>query len=723
MPHHVREIDLEGRILKLETGKLARLADASIVATMADTTILASVMSTTARPGIDFFPLTVDYRERPSAAGKFPGGFHKREGRPSTKETLTMRNIDRPIRPSFPKEFRDEVLIQTLTLSADGQTESDIIAMNAAMCAMLLSSTPFLGPLAAVRIAKRDGKLILMPTAAELEYAELDLLLAGHPDAINMIEVGAKQVPDDEIIAAMEWGHGYIKKLCEAMLELKAVCGKPCTWTPPAKPEKLLKQLHTKLDGPLTEARTTIAGKKERNEKIKEITSKVLSDLFPDPEKPLTGAVVAPLEKLDYSAVKGMITEISEDITRKLICEKKVRPDGRGPEQIRDIECEAAVLPRVHGSSLFTRGETQALCTVTLGTTSDEQIVDGLGDEYATKFLLHYNFPPLATGEVRRIIGLSRREIGHGALAERSVEPILPSPEDFPYTVRVVSDILESNGSSSMATVCGACLALMDAGVPIASPVAGISIGMVTPDQETEDGYVLLTDILGEEDHFGDMDFKIAGTVNGVTGIQLDLKRRGLSWSIIRETFERARKARLHILEKMTAVLPAPRADISQWAPRLLSTRIDPEKIGKVIGPGGKGIKGIEERTGAKVEIQDDGTVFVSSIYAERAKAALAEVEAIGMEIKVGMVFTGRVVGIKDFGAFVELAPGTDGLLHISELSEGYIKNVTDVLNLGDTVRVKVILIDDSGRIKLSRKILLEEEGGAPESEAAPIED
>lgn len=710
-----------GKVLTLQTGKFAKLCDATVVATLADTTVLNSIIGAPPRPNTDFFPLTVDYRERPSAAGKFPGGFIKREGRPSTKETLTMRMIDRPIRPLFPDGYYNEILVQSLVLSFDQQNDSDVLAINGASAAMSLSGQPFMGPLGAVRVGRVKGKFVLFPTLDELEESDFDLLLAGHEKAVSMIEIGAKQVKEEVLLEAIQFGHEAIKKICTAIADLKQRSGKPITWVAPGKPEVFIKQIHAKSYDRFRQAKLTIKSKTERNDACAQVYRDLLAEYTPNEDSVITGPSIAPLEKLDRDGLKKIISAIEEHVTRELIWKDGVRPDGRKPDELRQIISEPGILPRVHGSALFSRGETQALVTTTLGTGDDEQIIDGLTEEYSQNFMLHYNFPPLATGEIKRITGVSRREIGHGALAERSLAGVIPDKEEFGYTVRVVSDILESNGSSSMATVCGATLSLMDAGVKIKAPVAGISIGMITPNQDTEDHYVLLTDILGEEDHFGDMDFKIAGTQTGVTGVQLDLKRHGLSHSIIVEVFERARQVRLKILENMLAALPAPRSEISKWAPRMLMTKIDPEKIGKVIGPGGKTIKDIQARTGASIDIEDDGTVRIASVDAAMAQQALEEVEAIGAEIKVGKVYTGPITGIREFGAFVEIAPGTDGLCHVSELSDQFVKNVHDVVKMGDVLKVKVILIDDQGRIKLSRKAVLKEEaqaaGNAPAEE------
>ncbi len=692
------EREIGGRKLKLETGKIAKQAAGAVMVTYGETTILATVVTSDPRPGIDFFPLTVDYREKVYAAGKFPGGFFKREGRPTTKEILTARNIDRPIRPAFAESFRDEVLIQIMVLSTDQQNDPDVIAMIGASAALNISSMPFTMPLAAARIGYVEEKLVLNPTESELEYSEMEMLVAGHKGAVNMIEVGAGEVSETVIADGLEMAHKAIVQVAEMIEELTEKAGQPVTWVAPEKDTALLERVREFAATRLRKARD-ITGKLDRKAATKEVWNDAIEKFSPPGEE-------AP--KYNRDDVKRVLDEITGEIVVNMVMDEGKRSDGRGPTDLREIICEVGVLPRVHGSALFTRGETQSLVVTTLGTSRDEQIIDGLTEEFSKKFNLHYNFPPFCVGEVRRVGATSRREIGHGALAERSVERVLPSPDDFPYTVRLVSEIMESNGSSSMASVCGGTLALMDAGVPIKQPVAGISIGMMQNDQ----GHKLLVDILGEEDHFGDMDFKVAGTQRGVTGIQLDLKMDGLPMDQIRETLELAREVRLDILRTMLETIRRPRAEISVHAPRILTIKINPEKIGKVIGPGGKGIKGIEAATGAKVDIENDGTINVSSIDAAMAQKALEMVEAVSMEVKIDKIYNGRVTSVKDFGAFIEVTPGQDGLCHISELSDGYVKQVSDVCAIGDELRVKVIAIDDQGRIKLSRKIVLIEEGG-----------
>ena len=684
--------------LSIETGKLAKQALGAAVVRYGDTVVLGTVISAGPRPGIDFFPLQVDYREKMSAAGRFPGGFFKREGRPTTKEILTSRMIDRPIRPLFPDGFLDEVQIQIMVLSADAHNDPDVIGMVSAAAAMAISGLPFHGPVAAVPVPRVDGQFVLNPTYAQLEYSDLDMVLAGTRDCLNMIEVGSRELSEATIAEAVKFGHQMgVAPICEMIDELKRHAGKECTWEKPEVDAAFLDEIRAKVQGDLKAAKE-MAGKVERNEAVKKVYDRVIEEYCPEGvEKP----------ERTSQEVWAAIHQVEERLVRERILREGTRPDSRGLDDIRPISCEVGWLPRTHGSSLFTRGETQAMVTCTLGTARDEQIVDDLVEDYSKKFILHYNFPPFSVGEVRRIMGPGRREIGHGALAERSLEATLPAPEDFPYTIRLVSDILESNGSSSMATVCGGSLCLMDAGVPIKAAVAGVSIGLV----EEGDKHVLFPDILGEEDHFGDMDFKVAGTRHGITGVQLDIKTHGLKHSILVEALELARKSRYHILDQMDKAIAQPRAEISPNAPRLIVVKINPEKIGKLIGPGGKSIKAIQAETGAQIDIEDDGTVFISCVDAEKAKRAEEAVARITEDIEVGRIYEGRVTSIKDFGAFIEIQEGQDGLCHVSELADSYVKSVSDVVQIGDHVKVKVIAIDEQGRVKLSRRAALKELG------------
>jgi len=694
---HAVERTIGGRTLKLETGRIAKQAAGSVFVTYGETVVMAAVVTGSPRPGIDFFPMTVDYREKTYAAGKFPGGFFKREARPTQKEILTMRMIDRPCRPLFPESFKDEVLIQVMALAVDGENDPDILAMVGAAAALGISKLPFDGPLAACRVGYVDEEYVLNPTHDQLEYSTMEMVLAGHHDAINMIEVGAAELADDVVTGAVAFGHKAIIEICEMIDELVKKAGVPVEWTPPESTDELMETLRKKYGSTLREARQ-VSGKQDRYAAV--------SDVYKSAKEAYTnddGTQVEP----GWNTVRDLIDKIEGEIIADMVVNDGRRSDGRSMLDLRPIESEVGVLPRVHGSAIFQRGETQALCVITLGTGRDEQIVDGLGEEYSKKFMLHYNFPPICTGEVRRVGSTSRREIGHGNLAEKALEYVLPTPDKFPYTIRLVSEIMESNGSSSMASVCGGCLALMDAGVPIRQPVAGISVGMFESGGKRE----LVVDILGEEDHFGEMDFKVAGTQRGVTAVQVDLKGKGLPQEIVCEAFKIAHDARLEILRNMLTALAAPRKDTSMYAPRILTVKINPEKIGRVIGPGGKYIKSIEAETGARVEINDDGTVNVACVDAANAMRAMEMVEAVTAEVKIGKVYTGRVTSVKDFGAFIEVVPGQDGLCHISELDSEYVKSVEEVVKIGDTVRVKVIAIDNQGRIKLSRKAVEVEEG------------
>ncbi len=685
-------------VLSIETGVLAKQAAGSVLVQYGETSVIVAAATGAPRLGIDFFPLTCDYRERSAATGKFPGGFLKREGRPTMKEILTSRLMDRPIRPLFPDGFFDEVQIQASVLSSDRQNDGDILAMVGASAALCISPLPFRGPLGSVRLAQVKGQFIPFPTQDQLEESDLDLIVSGSTSAVLMIEGFAREMPEDRMFQAIEEAHRIIRLLCEMQLELIEKAGKP-------KKEYVLvdyKPLRDRLiAGYLAELKVAkaILVKHDRGQAVKALRERAKIDVV----SPQAAAGAANgFSEPDFVHVWHAL---EEQAVRELIL-AGTRPDGRDHTTLRPIHCEVDLLPRVHGSALFQRGETQALITVVLGTGKDEQRVDGLLEEYSKKFMLDYYFPSFSVGEVRPIRGPGRREIGHGALAERSIKPVLPDPDLFPYTIRVLSDILESNGSSSMASVCGATLGLMAAGVPISNPVAGISVGLV---KQSESQWVLLTDILGDEDHYGDMDFKIAGSQTGITGIQLDLKIDGISPAIIEATLRQSREARLEILRAMLSAIGRPRAEISIWAPRLLRTHIDPEKIGLLIGPGGKTIRAIQESTGASIEVEDDGTVTVASHDAEGATAALAKIEALTASIQVGRIYEGRVTSIKDFGAFIELVPGKDGLCHVSELSDEYVSSVADVCKVGDVMRVKVIAVDDQDRVKLSRRAAMRE--------------
>ncbi|MBA4017847.1 MAG: polyribonucleotide nucleotidyltransferase [Pirellula sp.] len=694
------EKQIGASVLSFETGYIAKQAAGATLVQYGETVVLVAAATGAPRPGTDFFPLTCDYRERTAAAGKFPGGFLKREGRPTMKETLTARLMDRPIRPLFPEGFFDEVQIQANVMAADKQNDPDVLAMNGASVALGLSKMPFQGPLGSVRLALVDGQFIPFPTLDQLEESDLDLIVSGTRDAVLMIEGFARELPEDQMDSAIETCHRYIREIIDLQEELFRKAGRPASDYVPAADDGIYATLMSGYYDALKQAQNA-EGKHARAEAADAVKKQALAAIIPDPAAP--GA-------LTVAGFANAWSRFKERVIRDLILSGR-RPDGRDYTTLRPIECSVDVLPRVHGSAIFQRGETQSLITVTLGTNRDEQRVDGLIDEYAKKFMLDYYFPSYSVGEVRPIRGPGRREIGHGALAERSVKPVLPSPEDFPYTIRVISDITESNGSSSMASVCGATLGLMSAGVPISNPVAGISIGLV---YEGPQQWTLLTDIIGDEDHYGDMDFKVAGTQNGITGIQLDMKIRGISQEIVGATLKQAREARINILRTMLSTISRPYDEISQWAPRLLRTQIPPDKIGLLIGPGGKNIRAIQEETGATIDVDDDGTVIVASANAESAKACLRRVEALTETVKIGKIYEGRVTSVKDFGAFVEILPGKDGLCHISELADGYVSSVGDVCRVGDVLQVKVIAIDDQDRVKLSRKAAMRDQSGPP---------
>lgn len=699
------EREIGGRMLRFEFGRVARLADGAVIARYADTAVLATAIRANPRPGLDFFPMQCDYRERLPAGGKFPGGFRKREGPPTEKEVLTMRMMDRPMRPLFPDGFIDEVQIQAWVMSHDGQNDTDVLACSAASAALCLTDAPFEGPVATVRVGRvvtDDGEqYVLNPTHAQMEYSDLDMVLSGHCDGVNMIEVGAAEVSEKDMLEAVRFGYEEgIKPILEMQTELMEKAGRT---------EKRVGDLALPADDVMAEvfkvaetemiAARRIKGKKERNDTVDALRSKMLEEHFSLPEDG-SYPVYKAAEKRQRQA-REAFRKLEKKITHRLIAEEQVRADGRASAEIRPIEIEVGVFARAHGSAIFERGETQSLVSCTLGSGRDEQIVDGLMPEYAKKFYLHYNFPPFCTGEAGRIMGPGRREVGHGALAERSLMAILPDVEDFPYTMRINSDITMSNGSSSMASVCGGCMALMDAGVPIKATCAGISVGRFT---SAKGKITHVTDILGEEDFFGEMDFKVCGTRDGITGIQLDLKARGLWYDEIETIFVQARTGRLEIIETMEKCLAEPRPEMADHAPRIMTIMIDPEKIGKLIGPGGKTIRGIQERTGANIDVENDGTVYITSTDGVAGAQALADVEALAAEIKVGSVYEGKVVSIKDFGAFVEIATGTDGMCHISELADGFVKSVEDIVKIGDMIKVKVINVDPTGRIKLSRK-------------------
>lgn len=681
--------------LVIETGKIAKQADGAALVRYGDTVVLVTAVSSAdENEEADFFPLTVDYREKTYAAGKFPGGFFKREGRPTLKEILTMRLIDRPIRPLFPETYLREVQIMSMVLSADKENDPDILAMIGASAALSVSGIPFCGPTGSVRVGQIDGKFIVNPTHSELVQSSIDLVVSGTEAAVTMVEASGKEVPEEQMVDAIMFGHTFIKEIVQLQKELLSECGKKKQSVPPLKLDMdLLNDIKQKYFAEILEKNQT-PGKDARKCALHEIQSRVIREYCTDKEG-------APTNK----AIKAIFERIETMVVRDQILHEKKRPDGRGLKDIRPITCEVGMLPRTHGSALFTRGETQAIVVTTLGTTMDEQRVDTLDQEYTKKFMLDYNFPPFCVGEVKPLRGPGRREIGHGALAERALAAVLPPATSFPYTIRIVSDITESNGSSSMASVCGGTLSMMDAGIPITTQVAGIAMGLVKEGEQV----CILSDILGTEDHLGDMDFKVAGTLKGVTALQMDIKISGITEKIMRDALTQAKEGRLYILDELAKVIDKPREDISVYAPKLVHIKINPEKIGMVIGPGGKNIKKIQEETGAKIEIQDDGTVIISSTLAEASQKAKIWIERMTEEVQVGKTYAGKVLSLKEYGAFVEIIPGHDGLVHISELSDGYVDKVEDVVKVGQEIMIKVIGIDDQKRVKLSRKAAMKE--------------
>jgi polyribonucleotide nucleotidyltransferase len=689
-------VDLAGgKQLSFETGKLAKQAHGAAVVRMGDNVVLATaVANADAREGIDFFPLTVDYREYTYAGGRFPGGFIKREGRMSEREVLTSRQIDRPIRPMFADGFRCETQVIAFVLSADSSNDPDVMGINGASAALTLSDIPFLGPIGAVRVGQIDGQFIINPTYDEMRESTLNIMVVGTADGIVMIESGAKEVSEEHVVDAIEFGHGEIKKIVAAINDLQRKAGKKKREvTPPQFDQAYYDQLKKKVGAELSDALDTKKHPKaESYDLVKGIKKKLLAEI--------------PEEDEDAQAkLKQYYETLRERIFREQVIEHKHRPDGRAFDEIREIWIEAGVLPRTHGSAIFTRGETQALVTTTLGTSDDMQRLEGFEGEAKKRFILHYNFPPFSVGEVAFLRGAGRREIGHGALAERAVSAVLPSEESWPYAMRVVSDILESNGSSSMATVCGASLSLMDAGVPLKSPVAGVAMGLV----KEADQYAILTDIAGAEDHYGDMDFKVAGTRDGITALQMDIKVAGITSQIMREALAQAKRGRMHILDKMEEVISTGRAKISDYAPRFYTVQIPVDKIRDLIGPGGKMIRSIVEQTGVKIDVEDSGLVKVASSDQASAQKALQIIGDLTATPEVGKTYLGKVTRLADFGAFVEIIPGTEGLLHISEVAEHRIADVRDELKEGDQVLVKVLAVEGN-RIRLSRKAILKEQ-------------
>ncbi len=698
--------------ISIETGKIAKLADGAVVVSCGDTMVLASAVSATAiKEGQDWFPLTVDYREKAAAVGKFPGGYFKREGRPSEKETLTSRMTDRPLRPLFPAGYLYDTQIISILLSADGENDPDMLAINGASAALCVSDIPFAGPIGAVRVGRVDGKFIANPTHLEREQSDLDLVYVGTENDVIMIEGAADELPEEEFVKALDFAHGHAREMIRIQKELTAKVGKPKREMPLMTVNEDVLGIAYQIAGERIEGALYNESKVARSKAVNALKEEVKT------------AVLEKHPEADKFAISQAFDYVQKKAFRISVLDKKKRMDGRGYQDLRQITCEVGVLPRAHGSAIFQRGETQALALATLAPIEEAQNIDAYGGgETSKSFLLHYNFPPFSVGETGRTGGASRREIGHGALAERSLEPVIPSTEDFRYAIRISSEVMESNGSTSMASVCGGMLALMDAGVPIKTPVAGISVGLVT---EFGDGgelkrYELLTDIIGSEDHFGDMDFKLCGTDAGVTGFQLDLKLPGVSHKIMAEAIGRAKEARTKILGIMATALDKPRAELSKYAPRIETIKINPEKIGALIGPGGKTIKGIVAETGAEINIDDDGSVHIYATSPESMARAKEIIGGMSREIEVGQTYQGRVVSIKEFGAFVEVFPGRDGLVHISELADFRVKRTEDVANIGDMIWVKCIGIDDKGRVKLSRKAALKERAEKEAGQAAP---
>jgi len=694
------QIDFGGRPFSIETGKVAKQANGSVMVQYGETVVLVTaVASDKKREGLDFIPLTVNYLEMTYAAGRIPGGFFKREGRPSDRETLISRFIDRPLRPLFPKGFQNEIQIIATVLSADQDNDPSILGMIGASSALSLSDIPFGGPIAGAKVGRIDGEFVLNPTHEEMELSDVDLFVAGSEDAIIMVEGSAKEVKEEEILEAILFGHQSLKPVIDLQKKMKEDLRATLREFELQKPEETLYERVSVFAQEKLMETFQITEKGKRRERLEEILQLTFQEL---------GAEDEPTQKM----VKVAFEEIYRKLVRKLILEKRQRIDGRELSEIRPISCEVGILPRTHGSALFTRGETQVLAVVTFGTSEDEQKINSLMGETYKSFMLHYNFPPFCTGEVSPLRSPSRREIGHGALAERAILPVLPSSENFPYTIRIVSEVLESNGSSSMATVCGATLSLMDAGVPIKAPVAGIAMGLILEDGES----AVLSDILGDEDHLGDMDFKMAGTSEGVTAIQMDIKVHGISKEIMRKVLDQSREGRLHILNRMRETISEPRKDLSRHAPRIVSLQVKQEKIRDIIGPGGKNIRSIIDQTGVKIDVDDSGLVKLASPNYEAIEKAIYMIKRLTQEVEVGALYTGKVVRILGFGAIVELFPGSDGLIHISQLAEGHVKEVSDVLKEGDEVLVKVIDIDPQGRIRLSRKAALRETKQAAES-------
>jgi polyribonucleotide nucleotidyltransferase len=704
---HKIDVELGGRTLSIETGKVAELSDGSAMIRYGDTVLLGTAVSSPEpREGIDFFPLTVEYEERMYAAGKIPGGFIKREGRPGEQAILAARLTDRPIRPLFPKHYRNDVQVVNMVMSADQENDPSILSIIGASTALTLSSIPFDGPVGAVRMGYIDDQLVVNPSMRQMhDESLLDLVVAGTKDAVLMVEAGVHNLPEDLVLEAIMTGHRAMQPLIEAQEKLRKLAGKKKQDAPPPPVDEELKKKILKFLGKNLEKAIYSPKKTDREESLREVRKSVMDEFTTH------GA--------DLKAVSKLFESIEKDLVRSRILKDGKRPDGRGPTDIRPVWCEVGVLPRAHGSGLFTRGQTQVLSAATLGTEADEQSVDSIGLDEPKRYMHHYNFPPFSVGEARPLRGVSRRDVGHGALAERALVAVLPSEEEFPYVVRVVSDTLSSNGSTSMAATCGSTLALLDAGVPLTASVGGVAMGLVTEDGSVKGNYAILTDIQGIEDALGDMDFKVTGTREGVTAIQMDIKVAGLTEKVLKEALTQAREGRLFILDKMDAVISKPRQEVSRFAPRITTIKINPDKIRDIIGPGGKMIRKITEDTKTTIDIQDDGSVNIGSNNAENTQKAIDWIRSLTREVEAGEIYTGKVTRILPFGAFVEILPGKEGLVHISELANYRVPTVEDVVKIGDELQVLVTEIDRQGRVNLSRRALLEPEEGQ-EGEEAP---
>jgi polyribonucleotide nucleotidyltransferase len=687
------ETKVNGQLFTVETGRLAGQAGGAITLRVGDTMVFAAAtMSAGIRPGLDFFPLTVDYEERMYAGGRIPGSFFRREGRPTEEAILTARLVDRPIRPLFPKDLRNEVQVLIYSFSADGVNPLDILAVNAASMALMISDIPWEGPIGAVRVGLINGQYVSNPEFSQIEQSTLDLRIAGTRDAILMVESGSQEITEDVMIAALEFGHKAIQAVIDLQEQMAAEIGKPKrAYVPYVVNQSIVDQVAEKAEPRLVEILERPHDKSDRNEALAALEAELVAEIAGDDENQI-------------GFVKVAFDDVMRTVVRRRILEQGVRPDGRSVKQIRPIWCEVDISPRAHGSGLFTRGETQVLTLATLGTPRDAQEIDSLSPVDSKRYMHHYNFPPFSTGEVKPLRGSSRRDVGHGALAERALLPVIPAETEFPYTMRLVSEVLSSNGSSSMASVCGSTLALMDTGVPIKAPVAGVAMGLI----KEGDKFAVLTDILGAEDHLGDMDFKVAGTAKGITALQMDIKIRGITTQILKQAMEQARQGRLEILEKMLAVISAPRANLKPHVPRMVVIQIPVEKIGAIIGPGGKMIRSIQEETGAKIDIDDSGLVFIASADGKGAMMAREKIESLIESAVIGRIYTGKVVRITDFGAFVEILPNVEGLVHISQLDSQRVEKVEDVVGMGDEITVMVTAIDPAGKVRLSRQAVLE---------------